>query len=155
MKIQDSYKMVIAAEIRAQKMYAALAKSFAQPETQNLYTELVMLEQNHETKMRAAFARLFPGEILVLPEEKIGELKGIDLSDPQKVLEFAISREELAEGIYKSMAETCLDADLKQLLLQFAHEEDEHKSILLAEIQRLQGAHVWFDPSELNGLMED
>lgn len=155
MSIQDNYRMVIAAEIRAQKMYAALARSFSNPETKNMYTELVLLEQNHETKMRAAFARLFPSEELIIPEETISELKGIDLSDPQKVLEFAISREELAEGIYTSMAETCTEAELKKQLMQFAKEEDEHKTLLLAEIQRLQGAQVWFDPSELTGLMED
>lgn len=155
MNIHDSYKMVISAEIRAQKMYQALAKSFGNEETSHIYTELVMLEKNHESKMRQAFAEQFPGQELNLPSEPVNELIGIDLSDPKAVLEFAISREELAENIYKSLAETCPQAELKQQLLQFAHEEDEHKSILLAEIQRLQGAHIWYDPSELSGLMED
>ncbi len=155
MNIQDSYRMVIAAEIRAQKMYKALSKSFANPETVQFYTELVQLENNHEQKMRSAFTEQFPGQTLVLPEEPTQELQGVNLNDPQDVLEYAISREELAENIYKSLAETCPEPELKQLFLRFAHEEDEHKNLLLTEIQRLQGAHIWFDPSELTGLMED
>ena len=62
MTLEDSYRMVIAEEIRAQKMYQALAKSFAKPETSNVFKELVVLEKMHEEKVRSAFAKEFPGK---------------------------------------------------------------------------------------------
>jgi len=77
------------------------------------------------------------------------------LNDPKEVLEFAISKEEEAVELYKDLAEQTKEPDINKQLLQFAQEEESHKVILLSEIQRLQGALQWFDPSELSGLMED
>jgi rubrerythrin len=77
------------------------------------------------------------------------------LNDPKEVLDFAISKEEESIELYKSMAGQTTEPEIKEQLLQFANEEEGHKSILLTEIQRLQGALEWFDPSELTGLMED
>ncbi|MDD4309821.1 MAG: ferritin family protein [Candidatus Cloacimonetes bacterium] len=155
MNIQDSYRIVIEAEIRSQKLYKALAKSFRNSDTKAVFHELVTLEENHEGKIRAAYNQEFPQQTLVLQEGPDVEMKGIDLHDPKAVLAFAISREELAQSIYLSMAKQTSDIAVKTLLLQFAEEEANHKALLLAEIQRLQGAMNWFDPSELNGLMED
>ncbi|MBP7334048.1 MAG: ferritin family protein [Candidatus Cloacimonas sp.] len=155
MTLKDSYRMVIAAEIRAQKMYQALAKSFAKPETGNVFKELVVLEKLHEEKMRSAFADEFPGQTIELQEEPVKEMHSVNLNDPKEVLEFAISKEEEAVELYKDLAEQTKEPDISKQLLQFAQEEESHKVILLSEIQRLQGALQWFDPSELTGLMED
>ncbi|HOM79873.1 MAG TPA: ferritin family protein, partial [Candidatus Cloacimonas acidaminovorans] len=155
MTLEDSYRMVIAEEIRAQKMYQALAKSFAKPETSNVFKELVVLEKMHEEKVRSAFAKEFPGQTITLQEEPIKEMQGVNWNDPQEVLEFAITKEEESVELYKNMAEQTREPEIKKQLLQFAKEEEGHKSILLSEIQRLQGALQWFDPSELSGLMED
>ncbi len=155
MTLEDSYRMVIAEEIRAQKMYQALAKSFAKPETSNVFKELVVLEKMHEEKVKSAFAKEFPGQTITLQEEPIKEMQGVNWNDPQEVLEFAITKEEESVELYKNMAEQTREPEIKKQLLQFAKEEEGHKSILLSEIQRLQGALQWFDPSELSGLMED
>ena len=155
MTLKDSYRIVIAAEIRAQKMYQALAKSFAKPETSNVFKELVVLEKLHEEKVWSAFAREFPGQAIELQDEPVKEMQSVNLNDPQEVLEFAISKEEEAVELYKDLAEQTKEPDINKQLLQFAQEEESHKVILLSEIQRLQGALQWFDPSELTGLMED
>ena len=105
MTLKDSYRIVIAAEIRAQKMYQALAKSFAKPETSNVFKELVVLEKLHEEKVWSAFAREFPGQAIELQEEPVKEMQGINLNDPQEVLEFAISKEEEAVELYKNMTD--------------------------------------------------
>ncbi len=55
--------MVIAAEIRAQKMYQALAKSFAKPETGNVFRNLVVLEKLHEEKNGLLLPMSFPGKL--------------------------------------------------------------------------------------------
>ncbi|PKN73484.1 MAG: hypothetical protein CVU50_01860 [Candidatus Cloacimonetes bacterium HGW-Cloacimonetes-3] len=152
---QESYRIVIEAEIRSRMLYEALAKSFANDETDSVFHELIIYEKAHEDKVRAAFAVEFPDEELKLMSTFKLEMPGVNLSDPKEVLEFAISREELANSIYLSMAAETKDEGIKAMMLQFAEEETKHKTLLLAEIQRLQGAFQWYDPSELNGMMED
>jgi rubrerythrin len=147
--------MVIEAEIRSQILYGALAKSFRNGETNAVFHELITLEKAHEEKVRAAFSREFPGEKLKQMDNPKLEMPGVNLYDPKEVLEFAISREELANSIYSSMAAQTKDEDIKAMLLQFAEEETEHKALLLLEVQRIHGALQWYDPSELNGMMED
>lgn len=155
MTIQETYSLIIEAEISSQKLYKALAKSFSNPETSDLFKELVLLEENHETRIRAAFSTEFPGEELPTMENPPWEMKAIKLDDPADVLAYAISREELAQSTYISLAHQTETPEIQALLLQFAEEETQHKNLLLAETQRLHGAMQWFDPSELNGLMED
>ncbi len=75
-------------------------------------------------------------------------MQGINLNDPQEVLNLPSARKEAVE-LYKDLAEQTKEPDIKKQLLQFANEEKGHKAILLSEIQRLQGALQWFDPSEL------
>ena len=82
------------------------------------------------------------------------ELRCVKLDDTKQVLEFAISREELAQNIYLKLAEQSKDKDTEKLLLQFAGEEEQHKELLFAELEKLHGILQWFDPSELNGMME-
>ncbi len=66
-----------------------------------------------------------------------------------------MGREDIARGHYLALAADTDDGALNKLLIQLADEESQHKDLLLAEIQHLQGAMQWFDPSELSGLMED
>lgn len=154
MNRKDTYLLVIMSEIRSQKLYHALGKSFRSPETSAIFQELLVLEQNHEEKVRAAFKQEFPGEKIPDFSPQIPEIKDVKLSEPLEVLEFASAREDLAAGIYLELAAETKDLQIKALLLKFAAEEGEHKQVILAEMQRLQGSMIWFDPSELNGLFE-
>lgn len=149
------YELVITAEIRAQKLYLGLAKSFRNPETSAVFQELVMLERNHETKMREAFGQEFGQTELRLGSTAEPELKGLDIKEPVELLRFAITREDKAAETYRDLAQDSANSELKDMLLGFAGEEEGHKQVLLTEIQRLQGAMTWFDPAELTGLMED
>ncbi len=152
---QETYRLAIENELRSQKLYQALGASFTRAEFRTVFTELVMLEKNHEEKVRAACAREFPGVAMQIDPGLKADLKDMDLKDPVQVLEFAISREEMAQKLYRELAAQSSEPELKELLLRFANEENEHKNLLLTEIQRMQGALQWYDPSELNGLMED
>ncbi len=154
MNRKDTYLLVILSEIRSQKLYHALAKSFRGPETSAIFQELQILEQNHEEKVRAAFSTEFPGEKKPEFSPLIPEIKDVKLSEPLEVLEFASSREDLAASIYQELAAQTKDPEIKALLEGFAAEEEQHKQVILAEMQRLQGSMIWFDPSELNGLFE-
>ncbi|MDD2228983.1 MAG: ferritin family protein [Candidatus Cloacimonetes bacterium] len=152
---QESYRIVIEAEIRAQMLYEALAKSFTNNDTRSVFHELIILEKGHEEKVRAAFKQEFPGEDFKLMGNLKLDLQDVNLNDPKDVLEYAIGKEDLANGIYLGMAEKESDAEIKAMMLKFAKEENDHKALLLAEVQRIQGAMQWYDPSELNGMMED
>jgi rubrerythrin len=151
----ELYRFALTAEVRSQKLYSALASDFQNPDTKALFNELLLLEQGHENKVREACEAEFPGYTFTLDADLSHDLSGLELSDPVAVLNFAISLEEIARDHYVAFAEETLEPSLSKLLFQFAQEEDNHKTLLLTEIQRIQGALSWFDPSELNGLMED
>lgn len=155
MERKQAYRIAIEAEIRSQNLYRALAKSFKNAETEQFFNELVQFEVIHENKMRELFASEYPGEVLALMDDLDMQLQGIQLDDPKQVLEFAISREELAQNIYLKLAEQSSEESTCLLLKQFAKEEEQHKELLFAELEKLHGILQWFDPSELNGLMED
>ena len=151
---KDAYRIAIEAEIRSQNLYKALAKSFNNEETAQFYNQLVKYETDHEKKVRGLFAKEFPGEKLKLVGNVKMEMEGLEFDDPKQVLEFAISREELAQNIYLKLAEQSEDADTKALLEQLAAEEEQHKDLLFAEIEKLHNILQWYDSSELDGFME-
>ncbi|MCB5247538.1 MAG: ferritin family protein [Candidatus Cloacimonetes bacterium] len=151
---KELYTLALAQEIRSQRLYSALAQSFKHPANSALFKELTLLEETHETKLRQAFGAEFP-EVEPDPLQlKEPELAGIDPSDPAQLLQYAISREEKAQNHYLAFAADADDEDMKKLLLDLAAEEDNHRSLLLTEQQRILGAVQWFDPSELNGFMD-
>lgn len=155
MNKQTMYQMVIEAEIRAQLLYKSLARAFRNPETSAVFQELVELERIHEEYMRKAFAEEFGGRQPELKKQKEVELKGVKLTDPVEVLRFAQTREDIARDAYLEIAEQAEETELKELMNNFAIQEEGHIQVIQDEIDRLQGSIIWFDPSELNGLMED
>lgn len=154
MERQEAFRIAIEAEIRSQNLYKALAKSFRNPESEQAFNLLLSFEEIHEAKMRELFAQEYPHLKLKLMDNLDMELEGVKLEDPKAVLEFAISREELAQNIYLKLAELTSEGNAKSLLLQFAKEEAQHKEVLFTELERIQGLVTWYDPSELDGFME-
>ncbi|MDD2331901.1 MAG: ferritin family protein [Candidatus Cloacimonetes bacterium] len=155
MERREALKLAIQAEISSQNLYKALAKSFMNPETSTLFKNLVPMEKMHEEKLRAIFKKEFPGEEPDVDPDKIQDIRQVKIREAKAVLEYAISREEIAHASYLLLAEHSQEESLKKLLIHFAEEELNHKTFLLNEIQRLQGVVQWYDPSELNGFMED
>jgi rubrerythrin len=153
---KEAYKIAIHYEIKSQNLYKSLAKSFKQENVSQTFQNLVPLEEIHEEKLRAAYQKEFPGDTIDIDRSKIvGDVPAHLINDPEKILEFAIGREELAHDAYIRLAAGCVDLDIKKLFEQFASEENNHKIILETEIERIQGLISWYDPSELNGLVED
>lgn len=152
---KELYRLALTQEVRSQNLYKALARSFRKPETSSLFTELILLEKTHEDKLREAFAAEFPGQQINVEGNLAQELRGLDLSGPQKVLDFAIGREDNARQQYEAFAANTQNPEMKKMLLKLAAEEEGHKTLLLTEMQRIHGALEWYDPSELNGFMDD
>ncbi|HPN41028.1 MAG TPA: ferritin family protein [Candidatus Cloacimonadota bacterium] len=154
MNRKETYLLALEAEVRSQKLYHALAVSFRRPETSVVFQQLVKMEKNHEDKVRAAYLNEFPGADPVVDPQP-GEYRHLNLKDPAAVLEYAMGREDVARDHYLILAEDTDEPGLKEMLLLFAREEEQHKEVLLTQLQDMQGALQWFDPSELAGLMED
>jgi rubrerythrin len=153
---KEAYLIAIQNEIKSQMLYRALAKSFKNEIASHTFQNLVPLEEIHEAKLRSAFQSEFPKETIEIDKTQIvGDVPAQILHDPKAILEFAISREEMAHDAYLRLAEDCTMPEIKKLFEQFAEEEYYHKTILHTEIQRIQGMISWYDPSELNGLVEE
>lgn len=153
---KETFILAIQAEIMAQNLYKQLAAGFAKKhEISSVFARLVPMEMLHEEKLRALFQKEFPGEKINI-DPNLALKAGIeDIDDSNKVLEFAITREEIAFEIYTNMAAESHDPDTISLLNTLATDEDNHKTILQTEILRLDNLMTWFDPSELNGMVED
>lgn len=152
---KEAYRMAIANEIKSQNLYNLMSKGFKnRPETAVIFNRLVTMEKMHEEKLREAFHNEYPKEGLEFDGNMQFKATADDIEDPKKVLEFAISREETAGAAYREMADESSDVALKELLTKMASEEEYHKTILETEINMMQGLLIWFDPSELSGLVE-
>jgi rubrerythrin len=153
---KEAYIIAIQYEIKSQNLYKSLAKSFKQENASKTIQSLVPLEEIHEEKLRSAYEKEFKGESVNVDRSKIvGDIPAQMINDPKSILEFAIGREDLAHDAYIRLAEGCVDPNIRILFEKFAEEESYHKTILQTEIQRIQGLLSWYDPSELNGLVEE
>lgn len=155
MNKKDAYIQAIENEIRSQNLYKFMAQHCKDTE-KNLFLSLVPMEKIHEDKMRALFAKEYPNETLELSAELLPKTKANieSMRDPKAVFDFAIEREKLAQDAYKTLAEQCQDDQMKQLFLEMSEEESKHAELLFTEIEKLVNSMIWFDESELNGLME-
>lgn len=154
--LKETLLLAIQNEILSQNLYSRLAAGFQKnPAVASTLQNLVPLEKMHEDKLRAVFRAEFPNEEPKVDTVISHKNNPDDLNDPVKVLEFAISREVIAHETYIQMASQSDKAELTELLNELATEEENHKIILETEILRIDGLMTWFDPSELNGLVED
>ncbi len=152
----NTYLLAIQNEIKSQNLYRSLAKSFAAaPEINTVLKSLIPMEQMHEEKLREACKKEFPDSRILIDSEIYFQIKPEDLSDPVKVLRFAIDREIDAAKEYSQMALSASEPETAQLLRQLATEEEHHKTVLEMEILQMDGLLTWYDPSELTGLQED
>jgi len=153
---KETYKVAIENEIKSQVLYDLMSKSFKErPETSVVFKRLIPMEKAHEDKLRAAFKKEFPNEVLTVDVNQKPGFTARDIIDPKKVIIFALYREIDAAKIYKNMAAETTDEDLIALLNQLAKEEGNHQEILEQEIALMQGQLSWYDPSELSGLAEE
>jgi rubrerythrin len=153
---KQSLTLAIQAEVMSQNLYRMLAASYAKrPEVSSIFTNLIPMERIHEEKLTVLFGQHFPGTVPDIDIVHFRKPVKVNIEGPQKVLEFAISREEMAHDNYSRLASYATDPATKELFTSLAFEEENHKSVLQTEILRLDNLMTWFDPSELNGLVED
>jgi len=155
MERKDAMIYAIQNEIKSENSYNILAKVFEDRESKEVFSHLSKIESIHKEKLTSLFKKEFPHEILKLDKTitfKIPKQEG--LNDPVAALKYAIGKEQAAGDGYKKLAELSEDAETTKLFLMLAADEKNHEDLLETEIARLTGTMMWFDASELGGLME-
>jgi len=152
---KEAYVFAIENEIKAANLYRMLEKSFNDEDLGKTFNHLASLEDIHKEKLIKAFEKEFAGEKLTYKENVLPVIHNKrDLNDPVRILEYAVDRENATSDQYESMAKESDDDEIKSFFHGLAREEKEHKELLETEINRIQGTMIWFDSSELNGLVE-
>jgi len=156
MERREAYKIALENEIKSINLYKILSKSFNDQDIIDTFNSLASLELIHKEKLIQACKKEF-GHIPFNYNDN--DVPKIDirrnLSDAKSILEYAIDREIAMADQYKIMAEESEDEMNKKFFLDLVQEEIDHKDLLETELNRIQGSMIWFDDSELNGLMED
>lgn len=153
---EELYLLVIQEEIKAQNLYERLAKALNKEDSSRIFENLIKIEKIHEEKISEIFQSEFPKQKLTLNRKAVDKIPDAAvLKSPESAFRYAIENEEKAETIYLNLAEAADDETVKQILLEFAEDENNHRKLLEDEMIRLDGLLTWFDASELNGLMED
>jgi len=153
---KEALLLAIQNEIMAQNLYALMAKAFTDEQSRAMFLGLVPLEELHEDKLTEVFRSEFGDEDIDVDREALPSFKARQsLEDPLNILRFAVDQELVAHADYKRLAATAADDDTRVLFQNLAAEELNHKALLEARMEEMHGLLTWFDPSELNGLMED
>ncbi len=129
--VDEILDFAIGREIEAIRLYIDLAGKVNKPEMREVLRDFAREEQEHKIKLEDAKA-----VGMVLREEEVTSL-GIaddieggefhpDMSYAD-ILLFAIKKEDASVTLYTNMAKIAQDEEVKDMLLQLAQEETEHK----------------------------
>ncbi|MDH4241258.1 MAG: ferritin family protein, partial [Phycisphaerae bacterium] len=129
--VDEILDFAIGREIEAIRLYIDLAGKVNKPEMREVLKGFAREEQEHKIKLEDAKA---VGMVLV--DEEVASL-GIadeveggefhpDMSYAE-ILLFAIKKEDVSVKLYTDMAKIAQDEEVKDMLLQLAQEETEHK----------------------------
>jgi rubrerythrin len=86
----------------------------------------------------------------LLPKAETNE----QLNEPRAAILFAQQREDNAKEGYLELARTSADSKVKELFENLAAEEEDHHQLLQNILDQMEGTMMWYDESELDGLME-
>ena len=129
--VDEILDFAIGREIEAIRLYIDLAGKVNKPEMREVLKDFAREEQEHKIKLEDAKA-----VGMVLRDEEVASL-GIaddveggefhpDMSYAD-ILLFAIKKEDASVKLYTNMAKIAQDEEVKDMLLQLAQEETEHK----------------------------
>jgi rubrerythrin len=142
-------------EIMAARFYQKLADSSRNSEMRSVFERLARFEHMHEEKIKNIYLNEFP-EMTVMNFKDREEFRGrTHFEDPADVLHYSMEVEENMQESYLKLADMYTGEEHEKTFKTLAAEEAYHEEVLRGELQKLQGIYVWFDMSELNGMMED
>lgn len=129
--VDEILDFAIGREIEAIRLYIDLAGKVNKPEMREVLKGFAREEQEHKIKLEDAKA-----VGMVLKDEEVGSL---DIADDIEggefhpdmsyadILVFAMKKENASVQLYTDMAKIAQDEEIKEMFLQLAQEETEHK----------------------------
>ena len=129
--IDDVLDFAISREIEAQAFYLRLADIVETPEMAKVFSDLASEELEHKAKLQAVKS----GQISI-DEEKVGNLgitdhvKSIEPHSKMSYVDMLVvgmKKEETSRKLYSDLARLTQKQELKEIFLNLAQEEAEHK----------------------------
>ncbi|MDY6915716.1 MAG: ferritin family protein [Candidatus Cloacimonadota bacterium] len=152
---REAIQFAIQNEIKSQNLYKMMAKAFRKSDSGETFKNLVPLEKIHEEKLVELYHKEFPYNNLEIDRDIVPKAdRTMKFDEPRSTIMFAQQRENEAKENYLELKRTSKDPKVKELFSQLAKEEEDHHQLLQNMIDQMEGTMMWFDESELDGLME-
>lgn len=125
-------KFAIHNEIKAHDFYHDVSKRLEEPFLKQLFSELAEQEKGHQ-KVLEGFGSVDPGTIHFEEVPDYGISETVDKPEPSTIMKpadafaLAMKNEDEAMHLYTGMANACSDIRQKEMLLELAAMEREHK----------------------------
>jgi len=152
---KEAIQFAIQNEIKSQNLYKIMAKAFRKSDSGETFKNLVPLEKIHEDKLAELYHTEFPYNNMKIDKQLLPKAETSEqLDDPRAAILFAQQREDNAKEGYLELARTSAEPVVKELFENLAKEEEEHHQLLQNMLDQMEGTMMWYDESELDGLME-
>ncbi|MBN2134571.1 MAG: ferritin-like domain-containing protein [Acidobacteria bacterium] len=165
MKIEEAIKTAIEYEIKVRDVYEE-AVNKTDDETGKRIFSIMAKEENYHVEYLRKKLKDWEEDGVIRPEklktaipseEKINsdianleaKMQEKDYSDELLMLHKALEMEDKTMSFYEKVVGE-LDGEHKQLFANFLKIEKNHKAIVQAEIDQIEGAGFWFDFQEFN-----
>ncbi|KPJ51967.1 hypothetical protein AMJ39_08945 [candidate division TA06 bacterium DG_24] len=132
MTFNEAISLAIEREIGAATLYDGASKKATRPDAKKMFEELADEEREHRRRLEELDpSKLTSYKVEEIPDMGIGKPEGKATFDPnmgyQKILMFAIAKEEEAKGFYEHLAGTVDKPEVRQLFTALAQEEAKHR----------------------------
>jgi rubrerythrin len=132
-----------------------MAAAFRKSDSGETFKNLQPLEKIHEEKLTELYHKEFPYNNLQIDRNLLPKVETNEqLNEPRAAILFAQQREDNAKEGYLELARTSADSKVKELFENLAAEEEDHHQLLQNILDQMEGTMMWYDESELDGLME-
>lgn len=152
---REAIQFAIQNEIKSQNLYKMMAAAFRKSDSGETFKNLQPLEKIHEEKLTELYHKEFPYNNLQIDRNLLPKVETNEqLNEPRAAILFAQQREDNAKEGYLELARTSADPKVKELFENLAAEEEDHHQLLQNILDQMEGTMMWYDESELDGLME-
>ncbi len=136
--IDEAFAFAFKEELRFRELYFKLHTLAQDEATKELFRELSAMEENHVEKLKQMYRKCFDGKEPILETVSTpGNAHGAGKLNVRTGLEFAIIREEYAADHYYMMADLVDDSEVRDILNELAHEEENHATLLENKLEML------------------
>lgn len=148
--VKDALELAIQIEAQANERYSDFARqigSVVKGDAGDFFSAMAINEAKHASDLIAKYTELFGTynqsiQIEDYYEYLEAEAPSFDCSESfmstKKALQVARDSEIKAHSFYKKFAENCQDKEAKEFFLELMNEEDEHRRMVEAELEKIR-----------------